>query len=349
MRQIIISILCLISAISFAQNQIRLYHTIDYSPYIGEWVYKSEDTIFTVTLKPTIVTGRYFHAEQLCGGYTLKTKKGTSSWQGESPDSIRAVDKYDNKYQLGIFAYAYGDIGALNPDMLRFTIFDKEKKHDEGRGNGGGKIYLLSSDTILWILDEKEGAKIYDVPFENLGFSVPTNVIMTKKKTNRKNKKTIDTYRKRSVQRGKVIKQQASNVNLDEIVGIWRYESNDTIFRVKFQKEFHNNTFWWLIGTYEFHAENATAYETDDYNDINTNRICIYAQNYNLYDKSLPTKLYLRFKDRIKKHNHGTGVNQGTISIISPNKIHWDLQERGDRNGIDEFSVPTNVIMTREE
>ena len=350
MRQIIIFyIFSFIFIISFAQEKkIRSYHTIDYTPFIGEWVYKSKDTTFTVNLKPTIVAGRFFHAEQLCGRYTLKTKNGTSSWQGECLDTTRVVDKYENTHQLGVFAYAYGDIGALNPNLLRFTIYDKEKMHDQGHGNRGGKIFLLSTDSIKWILNEQEGAKISDIPFENLGFSVPTNIVMTKKKLKRKDRKTINHYRERATQRGEVIKKPSSKVDLDKFVGTWRYENNDTIFRIKLKKEFHNNTFWWLVGTYEFHAKNITSNKSNEDNDINSNRICIYAQNYNSYDESDSKFLYLNFRDQIKKHNHGTGLHRGKMKLISSDKIHWDLRREKHEKTTYEYSVPINVILTKE-
>ena len=52
------------------------------------------------------------------------------------------------------------------------------------KGILGGKILLLSSDKIRWHLDEKLGLALEepDEYTELIGFSVPSDVIMTKEK-----------------------------------------------------------------------------------------------------------------------------------------------------------------------
>ena len=73
------------------------------------------------------------------------------------------------------------------------------------------------------------------------------------------------------------------------------------------------------------------------------------------------------FYDQRKKHLNGRGIGGGRIELIAPNKIHWTLNEReglwpwieGERiegedlptieEAIQGFSVPTDVIMIKEE
>lgn len=134
-----------------------------------------------------------------------------------------------------------------------------------------------------------------------------------------------------------------SSVDLDSLVGVWRYESNDTVFRIKFKKELYNDLYWMLTGTYEFLPDSTN----NPSNDIETDEIRIYAKNYNPSEEGV---LQLTFRDRIKKHNHGAGVRWGKITKIAPNKIHWDLRIRRDERHLikHKFSVPSNVIMTKE-
>ena len=65
-----------------------------------------------------------------------------------------------------------------------FYFYDQRKKHFGGKGILGGKILLLSSDKIRWHLDEKLGLALEepDEYTELIGFSVPSDVIMTKEK-----------------------------------------------------------------------------------------------------------------------------------------------------------------------
>ena len=67
-----------------------------------------------------------------------------------------------------------------------------------------------------------------------------------------------------------------------------------------------------------------------------------------------PPMIYtVDFYDKQKKHRNGHGIVAGNISLLSPTKIHWTLNEEAAlfETGIAPigFSVPIDVIMTKEE
>ena len=72
----------------------------------------------------------------------------------------------------------------IDPNRVGVLFYDQRKKHFGGKGILGGKILLLSSDKIRWHLDEKLGLALKepDEYTELIGFSVPSDVIMTKEK-----------------------------------------------------------------------------------------------------------------------------------------------------------------------
>ena len=72
----------------------------------------------------------------------------------------------------------------IDPNRVGVLFYDQRKKHFGGKGILGGKILLLSSDKIRWHLDEKLGLALEepDEYTELIGFSVPSDVIMTKEK-----------------------------------------------------------------------------------------------------------------------------------------------------------------------
>ena len=75
-------------------------------------------------------------------------------------------------------------LGYIDPNRVGVLVYDQRKKHFGGKGILGGKILLLSSDKIRWHLDEKLGLALEepDEYTELIGFSVPSDVIMTKEK-----------------------------------------------------------------------------------------------------------------------------------------------------------------------
>jgi hypothetical protein len=77
-------------------------------------------------------------------------------------------------------------MGTPNYNELRVEFFDQRKKQNDGNGLFAGKIKLLTSNTLQWTLDEKEGLwwayegdDTRDAP-DPVGFSVPINVVITR-------------------------------------------------------------------------------------------------------------------------------------------------------------------------
>ena len=328
----------------------QTYDHIDYSPFIGEWIYESNDTVFKIDLKPVHINKcDRFEKEQesLYGGYSIRIN-GTlkESCFNDYPDSV--CHKREN-YNIAIFAEQNDIVDKLIPNLLYMQFYDKEKKHDYYGMGLPGTIHLLSQDSILWrVTDEEKWSMLLEVPNENKGLSVPSHAIMKKVKPKRNYRNLNETFhntRKKKAQSSMKIK---SAVNLDALIGIWKYESEDTIFRIKFQKELYNETHWILTGNYEYRSATAKEKGNDPRNNIENKEICLYARNYNHIDN--PNTYYLVIRDRIMKHNNGSGVNDGKITIIDNNTIHWDVRQnhkvKPERNS---FSIPTDVIMIREE
>ena len=65
-------------------------------------------------------------------------------------------------------------------------FYDQRKKHFNGKGIWGGYITMLSKNKLKWELNEEIGISTWlegceDCPeIKPIGFSVPTNVILTK-------------------------------------------------------------------------------------------------------------------------------------------------------------------------
>ena len=86
----------------------------------------------------------------------------------------------NNVYNGKIIIYAsngkYGSISYANPNELNMFFYDKQRQ----KKVYSGKIELLSSNQIRWILEDDEGD--YDEEdWVEPGFSVPTNILLTRK------------------------------------------------------------------------------------------------------------------------------------------------------------------------
>lgn len=101
-------------------------------------------------------------SEILFGTWTKKGTQDFSIWASNNATSLDYID----------------------PNRVGVLFYDQRKKHFGGKGILGGKILLLSSDKIRWHLDEKLGLALEepDEYTELIGFSVPSDVIMTKEK-----------------------------------------------------------------------------------------------------------------------------------------------------------------------
>ena len=153
-------VLCLffISTVSFAQKEIAPTKNLD--AYIGTWMYQSNDTIFKIVLKKGYAEDQHMIINGL-----MDKKKGTQDFSIWASNNATSLDYID-------------------PNRVGVLFYDQRKKHFGGKGILGGKILLLSSDKIRWHLDEKLGLALEepDEYTELIGFSVPSDVIMTKEK-----------------------------------------------------------------------------------------------------------------------------------------------------------------------
>jgi hypothetical protein len=164
-----------------------------------------------------------------------------------------------------------------------------------------------------------------------------------------------------------------SQVNYNSFVGTWIYQKNDTVFKIKLQKgkrsHVDNIT---LFGGYSLGVRGVV---TDNYIGGAIPSVWnVYdpAPSKNIYivvyyNDQFPTRQGFVFYDQRKKHLNGEGIGGGKIELIAPNKIHWTLNEReglwpyleGEQvegydlptieEAIQGFSVPTDVIMIKEE
>ena len=162
----------------------------------------------------------------------------------------------------------------------------------------------------------------------------------------------------------------SSQVNYNSFVGTWIYQKNDTVFKIRLQKGTMNYGAKVLFGGYFMSIHNVVV---DNYMGIMPSIWNVYtsAPSNNIYIRAIngdtPTWLGFKFYDQRKKHLNGKGIGGGRIELIAPNKIHWTLNEskglwhylegepiEGEglptiEEAIQGFSVPTDVIMIKEE
>ena len=162
-----------------------------------------------------------------------------------------------------------------------------------------------------------------------------------------------------------------SQVNYDSFVGTWIYQKNDTVFKIKLQKgKVSQDDDVTLFGGYCLSVRGVV---TDNYLGGTIPSV------WNVYNPAPSKNIYIvasgntlnrvgtTFYDQRKKHLNGKGIGGGVIRLITPNKIHWTLNEReglwpyleGEQvegydlptieEAIQGFSVPTDVIMIKEE
>lgn len=164
--------------------------------------------------------------------------------------------------------------------------------------------------------------------------------------------------------------------NLDAYVGTWKYQQSDTIFRIILQRgqyisdtsssDISNGLFggYWLIVNGKTVEKYWTPLlESYSYSPrVRPRNLYIWTSNSGLFADDIdPNWLYVDFYDQRKKHFDGRGIMGGFIRLLSPDKIHWKLDEEKGlqlKRNADEafenakpigFSVPTDVIMIKEE
>lgn len=173
--------LLFISTVVFAQKGIAPTKNLD--AYVGTWVYQSNDTIFKIVLKRGYAESEKWIKNALFGGYFLSVKgKVQEDYLNVTSTVWDLGEKGEPK---GFYIWASNQSTSLDyvdPNRVGLIFYDQRKKHFGGKGILGGEILLLSPDKIRWHLDEKLGLALEE-PEEYtplIGFSIPSDVIMTK-------------------------------------------------------------------------------------------------------------------------------------------------------------------------
>lgn len=175
-----IFVLLLISSSLFAQKLDITFYTKNLEAYEGTWIYQANDTVFKIVLKKGPIIYSNDAIDGLVGGYFLSVKGNIlDDYLAPLATCWKRSAKSDNLY-IWATNYSYNE-QDVDPNSLRFTFWDQKKRHFDGDGIEAGTIKLLSPQKIQWILDEKAGIRAtIDIIADPIGFSVPTDVIMTK-------------------------------------------------------------------------------------------------------------------------------------------------------------------------
>jgi len=187
MKKLLLPILSLfIFSFALAQEK-RVGYSIDLTPFVGTWEYRTENELFKVMLVKGKIDNSLAMFDCILGGYYYQ-KDGQVIADYLSP--IPAVSDFTinggSKIIACAFSYDQSRIAEYAPDYLFVTYFDDKK---EGKSSGeGSSITLLTYNTIKWELKEGERWIIKDRNGNYLeghepkpeGFSVPTNVVLTK-------------------------------------------------------------------------------------------------------------------------------------------------------------------------
>ena len=163
--------------------------------------------------------------------------------------------------------------------------------------------------------------------------------------------------------------------NINAYIGTWVYQSNDTIFKIVFQKGKQISPYGETHGLYGGYYLSVKGEVFENYMEplptcwnleistIRPDNMYIWAPNSDSYDKSTVPTLGFHFYDQRKKHFNGEGISGGYIKLLSPKKLLWHLDEKEgiwwEVEGREDtditkvlpigFSVPEHAILTKEE
>jgi len=158
---------------TYSQRQIC---TKNIDAYVGIWEYKSTTEIFRIIINKSTIDIADFFADCLLGDYYYK-KNNVVVNDYDSGKNIPST--YTRETSSNVIIYATNAFHCEREDRvtgnsLRMSFRDEYlNKH-----TASGEIHLLSPNSIRWILEEEEGEYVGEAP--PLGFSVPTDVIMTR-------------------------------------------------------------------------------------------------------------------------------------------------------------------------
>ena len=152
-----------------------------FEDYIGIWRYVSNDTIFTVKF----VEGREINSyikndtrRYLYGGYALEVG-GVLVEDYLNVNSVMDMSINRSERHIYIVASMY----FLPTSYFGMIFYDQRKKHLDGGGLPGCYIIMVAKNKLKWELNEELGISFMIERFPDakpIGFSVPTNVILTK-------------------------------------------------------------------------------------------------------------------------------------------------------------------------
>ncbi len=170
------------------------------------------------------------------------------------------------------------------------------------------------------------------------------------------------------------------SIDLTPYVGTWVYENQDTVFTIKWQiakdtvcnrRGEIRHVSDRLVGGYSLEVNGV---KTDDYIKELPTGLSILSKKYatpksNVYLSTsyrASNKSYLQnfegkftrilFYDQRKKHNNGDGFFAGGMELLTPDKLHWWLEDEKKvqiQQDVWEplvgYSVPTNAVMRKIE
>jgi len=174
---VLISIIICLNLTSVMGQEIiikKQLYTANLEAYTGTWEYVAGQETFRIILKIGNEDTKWYYGACLIGDYYY-TKNNSFIDNNWNPN-IPAI--YNDLSRETITIYASngksGSVSRVNSNDLYMYFRDKQMK----KRTLSGKIKLISLTQIQWILEDDEG----DIDgWVEEGFSVPTNVIMTKK------------------------------------------------------------------------------------------------------------------------------------------------------------------------
>ena len=174
---ILIFILCLNVNFLVGQGIVkRQSFSTNLNVYIGTWEYTSGNEIFIITLKNGSVDTDISYGSCLIGDYFYSKNNVVLDSYSISEIPTNFNDLTSETVILFASNGKFESVSYANPNELYMFFYDKQRK----KRVASGKIQLISSTQIRWILRDDEGDYDGDDWVEP-GFSVPTDVVMTKK------------------------------------------------------------------------------------------------------------------------------------------------------------------------
>jgi len=177
-RNIIFITVLLITNFLSAQGIVkRQSFTINLEAYTGTWKYVSSNEGFRFTFINGTEDTDISYGSCLIGDYYYS--KNNMVLDTYSINSIPTIYSDLTRKTIIIFATngKFESVNFANPNELYMHFYDKQFK----KKVYSGKIQLISPTQIRWILRDDEGVYTSDEKWVESGFSVPTDVIMTKK------------------------------------------------------------------------------------------------------------------------------------------------------------------------